>query len=198
MSQEPKRIVEEALSNMIGDYDDSDDVWSAFFPTNMSVFRADNLLVLSIELSGKGSWKSESSLVSIRLLYRLSHKGCIKTTHWVVKGISEAIDSLLSFMKNKEVCRECGRIKPKSSACNPCEFFKAFCKANDKEVDCAICMEKVYRLMLSCGHSFHLTCLSNINDDKCPMCRHQLSNEEYEYIFGEEDDCDDMEEESIS
>lgn len=47
---------------------------------------------------------------------------------------------------------------------------------SDKSVECAICLETVQgscspTITLTCGHAYHLSCISEMEDSRCPMCR---------------------------
>lgn len=193
MSSDPIRIFQDAMGRLLKDIGEEDQ-WFFSLPTHHSVFRLDHISITSFELYGKGRWDSPETIVKIRLNYRLNQAGRRRRYRWVCKGLPDTIKFLLNLRREREVCLECGDIHRKGEKCDPCEFFRALRKAEGSEVDCAICMEKVYRTMLGCGHSFHMTCLSKLElgSLRCPVCRVELTKEEMEeFFFGEEDDSDD-------
>ena len=199
--EDPVTIFKSALGRMLADIDSQAQTWCLSFPTTHSVFRGEHLWVVSFELYGKGVWSNPHTRVSVRLSYCLGHwGGRILRTYWTCTGVEGAIKSLFDFLDKKDVCKECGCVKNKCDPCDPCEFFRAFRIARKAEAECVICLEKVYRTMLSCGHSFHITCLSGVDDSqgvvRCPMCRRELTKDEMEAFFenNADDDEDDMDE----
>ena len=55
------------------------------------------------------------------------------------------------------------------------QYFE-MCKATNKEMTCAICLDDVLDCkrcfcLLICGHAFHSTCYLMSSGDLCPVCR---------------------------
>lgn len=56
--------------------------------------------------------------------------------------------------------------------------------------ECPICLETIHNADMCttlCNHTFHLSCLLQLNDNKCPICRtiipHKSKTVEYDYIL---------------
>lgn len=63
---------------------------------------------------------------------------------------------------------------------NFCITNQAF---NDKLIkmdECAICLESLNNeiVKLDCNHQFHLNCIKNIDNNKCPLCRKFITTED--------------------
>jgi hypothetical protein len=60
---------------------------------------------------------------------------------------------------------------------------------NFNETECSICLDTLSsgkvnnRLKLNCGHTYHKNCISQIRNDKCPMCRKNIQKV-YNLKFG--------------
>lgn len=65
-----------------------------------------------------------------------------------------------------------------------CLYHLYLFKKND---DCCICLEDMTGdkelIVLSCGHMFHLECLSNTLNPSCPLCRTQMNKKEASIVF---------------
>jgi len=50
--------------------------------------------------------------------------------------------------------------------------FNKFIPTSDEETICTICLEATEDLIITdCGHTFHMTCIMAIRNNKCPCCR---------------------------
>ena len=60
-------------------------------------------------------------------------------------------------------------------------------RVNKSTEECSICFvdmcDKRDRIELSCGHFFHIRCLSQCHKATCPLCRKQFSSSESYAIF---------------
>ena len=63
---------------------------------------------------------------------------------------------------------------------------KHLCVVKSTE-DCAVCLSEMRtsasRIRLSCGHYFHIGCLSQVTKAECPLCRKQFDPRESMKVF---------------
>ena len=113
-----------------------------------------------------------------------------------LSSVSEGIRTLWTFLDKHCLCKECGALLNKEiqeeKGCPSCEMFVGFSAFLEKQEDCAICLEPVYRLTLPCGHKFHKLCMNSVKFEgnrNCPLCRAEIPYDVlcsiYDYDYNE-------------
>lgn len=180
-----QRAIERSVGNMVDWTFTLDDV-------HQTIFRGENLRIYYFEIRGGGDAKVHKNIIVI-VGYGVNQSSRRRRKRWHCFTVREAIESLFRFVHDNTICIECGDLLQKDLPCLTCEFFRCYQKFQGLDMTCAICQEKVYRTMLSCGHCFHYTCLTKMepNNAKCPVCRQDFTNDELEDFFYPENDDED-------
>lgn len=128
-------------------------------------------------------------VVILRLEFTVNQSMKLQEYRKEYQSIGEAVKGFLTFHDDNRLCAECGVIAPVGKDCVDCKLFKIWGEYHGANHVCVICQEPVWKLRLSCGHHFHMTCINAMCPDnivKCPVCRKELTTYEIETIFLEE------------
>lgn len=131
----------------------------------------------------------EGGVVVVQFDFTVNHSMKLHDYRKEYTSLTDAVKGFLRFYEENRLCHECGKLAPVGKDCPDCVLFGLWATYHGSSNTCAICQEPVWRLRLSCGHHFHMTCINAMNPDngvKCPVCRRELNAYEMEYIFLEE------------
>lgn len=167
--------------------------WSFSLPLQHTIFKKENLALLSFDLHGQGD--PRCTKVKAVIYYCINLSSQQRSQRWQCSNLEEALKKIFDFTSAHSLCNECGMLLETGQPCQQCLFFVYYRKYQGMSNQlCAICQEDVVRTTLSCGHSFHLTCLTKMNPTgiRCPVCRQELTGEEVEDFFFQDDSLEEL------
>ena len=113
----------ETLQNNVSTSPEGD--WGYSLSVSHTIFRGENMLILSFDLQGKGLF-TQGTPTTLTIEYRLNESLQSHVFQNSYSEVDSAITALFSFTKDYTVCLDCGELILRPAICVECEFFKKF------------------------------------------------------------------------
>lgn len=161
--------------------------WYYDIDLSNSCINSDQYQLIEATILGDGKL---TDIIRVRINYIVNNSNKLYFRVKKIRGIENAIKYIWDFPENFSLCMNCCSLIKSNSVCKECLFFKSYLQYKNKCENCGICQEESFRVILSCNHHFHKSCLLKMDpeDLKCPLCRQPVDEDLICELFDEDDD----------